>query len=518
MEPVLQEWLNLIVRWAHVVAAIMWIGDSFLFMWLDSKLSKPERPREGDVVGELWMAHSGGFYEVVKRRSLEVLPRELFWFKWESYTTWITGFLLLIIVYWLGGKAMLLDTTSELSHGAAVGLSFGSLAVATAVYHALCQTPLAHHYRIFGLVGLGLVAATAYGLGLLLTPRATFLQVGAMLGTIMASNVFFIIIPAQRHMLASTAAGTPVDTRYGARAKSRSTHNHYLTLPVLFTMLSNHFPSFYGHAQGWLVLTLMAGAGAGVKYAMNFRAKTPAWVWVGTALCLGTTAWLTAPASSGALREELAELAPVSFATAEAIVQARCVTCHAAEPANPAYAAPPQGIMLETAAQMQAHAERMFVNAVQNHTMPLGNLTEMKDEERTMLGAWIVQGADIHAPGPVQLTVSTQPTAAAQQFATPAEEAAYIYSTRCTPCHGKAGQGDGAGAATLKPPPRNYADPAWQASVTDDYLAKVIVEGGAAVGKSGNMPPSSDLASKPEVVAAMVKMVRQFGAAGGSAP
>src|SRR5689334_455973 len=209
MNPVIQEWLNLIVRWAHVIAAIMWIGDSFLFMWLDSQLRKPDRDLPDAVVGELWMAHSGGFYEVVKRKSLDALPPKLHWFKWESYTTWITGSLLLIIVYYLGGRAMLVDAASPLSEGQAIHLSLGLIAGGVIVYDLLCRTPLVKDGRVFGVVGLGLIVGTAYEVMRVYSPRAAFLQIGAMLGTIMASNVFLRIIPAQKHMLAATREGRP---------------------------------------------------------------------------------------------------------------------------------------------------------------------------------------------------------------------------------------------------------------------------------------------------------------------
>jgi uncharacterized membrane protein len=316
MNPVVNEWLNLLVRWAHVIAAIMWIGDSFLFMWLDGQLRKTERKLEGDVVGEIWMAHSGGFYEVIKRKSLAELPPVLHWFKWESYTTWITGFLLLIIVYYLGGAAMLVDPGSSLSHLAAVHVSLALILGSVVLYDLICRTPLASDIRVFGVVALGLIVGATYGIGQVFTPRATFLQVGAMIGTIMASNVFFRIIPAQRHMLAATKEGRPVDTSYGARAKKHSTHNHYVTLPVLFTMLSNHFPTLYANAHAWAVLGLLAVAGVGLKYAMNHRVRTHPLLLAGTVAAFAGVAVLTAP-EAVAMDPTLAARPPVSFADGE---------------------------------------------------------------------------------------------------------------------------------------------------------------------------------------------------------
>ncbi|MBX7102005.1 MAG: urate hydroxylase PuuD [Myxococcaceae bacterium] len=517
MNPVVTEWLNVLVRWLHVIAAIMWIGDSFLFMWLDSHLSKPSKPREGEVVGELWMTHSGGFYEVIKRKSLrpEEMPAHLYWFKWESYTTWLSGFLLLVVVYYLGGQAMLTDVGSRLSHLEAVGLSLGLLLGALAVYDVLCRTPLVGSLRLFGVVGLVAVVGTAFGLSQVFTARAVFLQVGAMLGTVMASNVFFRIIPAQRHMIAATTAGQPVDVSYGARAKQRSTHNHYLTLPVLFTMLSNHFPSLYGHAQSWAVLGLLFVFGVGLKATMNFRGQTPPLMLAGTVLALISVVVLTvpSPASSAAAMAGYRAAGPVSFATVQTIVTARCVTCHAAVPTNPMFQAPPAGVSLESPELIGAHAERIFVRAVQTKTMPLGNLTGITDEERGLLGAWIAQGADVHAPGPSQLAAPTPSPAAPKDtptFASPAEEAKAMFGTVCVPCHGSEGLGNGPVAAALNPKPRAFGDQAWQASVTDEQLAKTILEGGAAVGKSPLMPPNPSLSSKPEVLQGLVAIVRGF--------
>ncbi|WP_224362384.1 urate hydroxylase PuuD [Hyalangium versicolor] len=510
MSPVVQEWLNLVVRWAHVIAAIMWIGDSFLFMWLDSQLRKPDRPLEGEVVGELWMAHSGGFYEVVKRKSLQALPPQLHWFKWESYSTWISGFLLLIIVYYLGDRAMLTDANSPLSHLQAVGISFGLIAAGVVVYDVLCRTPLIRNNRVFGAVGFVLITAAAYGITHVFSARATFLQVGAMLGTIMASNVFFRIIPAQKHMLAATREGRPVDTSYGVRAKQRSTHNHYLTLPVLFTMVSNHFPVLYGHPEPWAVLALLFLAGAGVKYIMNFRTRTPPVVLGGTVLALVGVAVMTAPKSI-TIDPALAAGPKVSFATAQTIVQTRCVTCHAEKPTNSSFTAPPQGVMLDTPERIKAHAERVFVRAVQTQTMPLGNMTSMNEPERKLLGTWIAQGADTTAPGPAEVPTVAAP---AKVYASPAEEARAVFTQRCVPCHGPEGRGNGPSSAALNPKPRNYHDVEWQKSVTDEGIAKTILGGGMAVGKSDIMPANPDLEQKPEVVSELVKLLRSFGKEG----
>jgi len=513
MNPLVLDWLNLIVRWAHVIAAIMWIGDSFLFMWLDSHLRKDDsKKREGDVIGELWMAHGGGFYELVKRRSLAEVPDPLYSFKWESYSTWITGFLLLIIVYYLGGKAMLLDSGSGLSHGAAVSISLGLLVLGLGVYHLLCRTPVAKDWRVFSVVGFGLIAATAWGLGQVFSGRAVFLQLGAMLGTIMSSNVFFRIIPAQKHMMAMTRAGQPVDTSYGVRAKKHSTHNHYLTLPVLFTMLSNHFPSMYGHGQAWLVLVLVMVFGAGVKRFMNSRLDTPKPLLAVTFGALVAVGFMTGPRALE-MDAALVNAPKVSFATAQSIVQARCVSCHAALPSNANFAAAPAGVVLETPEQIHDRAQRTYLLAVASRAMPLGNQTQITDMERALLGAWIAQGADVAAPGPVQTELPGLSLPAPKALASPAAEAQNVWSTRCAICHGAQGRGDGQAVQALTPKPRNFTDEAWQAQTTDATIARVIGEGGAAVGKSGLMPAQADLKDNAPVMAELIKLIRGFGAA-----
>lgn len=404
MPPIVLEWLNLLIRWVHVIAAIMWIGDSFLFMWMDSHLSPPSRPRQGAVAGELWMVHSGGFYEVVKRRSLrpEEMPATLYWFMWQAYTTWITGFLLLVVVYYLGrGVVLASPALPHLGRWWAVGASVGLLALGWYVYDGLWRSPLATRPRLAGWISFALLVGTAYGLTRLFDGRAAFLQFGAMLGTIMATNVAHVIIPGQRRMLAATRAGEPVDTSDGERAKARSIHNHYLTLPVLFTMLSNHFPSTWGHPLAWVVLVLLTVFGAALKYVMNARRASDRRIVAAGALSLvalvAMTARPPAPAGDAAAFEHAA---PVSYATVRAILDRRCVTCHSTHPSNPSFPAPPDGVVLEDARRVHQLAPRILVRAVITRTMPLGNLTGMTDDERATLGAWIAQGARIDGAAP----------------------------------------------------------------------------------------------------------------------
>jgi uncharacterized membrane protein len=403
MESAVLDWLNLLARWTHVLAAILWIGDSFLFMWMDGALVAPSRPREGAVVGELWLVHSGGFYEVVKRKFLapSEMPASLHWFKWEAYTTWLSGFFLLGVVYYLGGGVYLIDrSVANLGVGAAIALSLAVLAGGWLLYDALWSSSLRERPRVAGALSFALLVAAAYGLTHVFSGRAAFLHFGALLGTIMAANVWRRIIPAQTQMLAATRAGTPVDVSLGLRAKRRSIHNHYLTLPVLFTMLSNHFPGLYGHRLNWLVLVLLCLFGAAFKYFMNVRARGNRLVLAAGALALiAVVALTTRPAPTrGAAAAGAGE--HVSFGTVQAILERRCVTCHSAHPSNPSFPAPPNGIILEDPRRIQSLAPRILERAVVTRTMPLGNLTGITDEERAQLGAWIAEGARIDDTSP----------------------------------------------------------------------------------------------------------------------
>jgi len=392
LAPLLLEWLGALARWVHVLAAILWVGDSFLFMWMDSSLEPPRARREGAVVGELWMVHSGGFYEVVKRRSLapSELPPRLYWFKWQSYSTWISGAVLLAIVYWLGGGAVLVDSGSRLSHGGAIALSAASLVAGWLVYDAACRSALRRRPRLLASLLALAFAGAAFGFTRTFGARAAWLQMGAVLGTIMAANVWRVIIPGQTRMLAQTRAGEPVDTRPGLLAKERSTHNHYLTLPVLFMMLSQHFPSGYGHPLGWLVLVLVSVAGVVLKYVMNARLRSDWRAVAAGAVSLLAAVLLTARPGTGRAAFGASTLAaPVGDGQAFAIVERRCVTCHAEHPANPAFPQPPSGVMLDRPDRLRAQAARVRVRAVETRTMPLGNLTGMTDAERDTLAAWL---------------------------------------------------------------------------------------------------------------------------------
>jgi uncharacterized membrane protein len=396
MPPLVAEWLNLVIRWTHAIAAIMWIGDSFLFMWMDRSLEPPRGERKGAVAGELWMVHSGGFYEVVKRRHLDraEMPDTLHWFKWEAYTTWISGFLLLAVVYYLGGAAYLVDATSRLTGPWGIAISLGLLVLGWLVYDLMWSSPLGRRPRVAAAISCALIVGAAYGLTRLYSGRAAYVQLGAMMGTVMAANVWRRIIPAQTQMLAATRAGTPVDTSLGLAAKTRSIHNHYLTLPVVFTMLSNHFPATYGNRLNWLVLVLLMIFGAAIKHVMNLRSRVhPGIALAGVAGLVGAIALTLRGIGPTAAATSFRTAAPVPFTTARGIIERRCITCHAAKPSNPSFPQPPLGVTFDDPEHIRSLAPRIFVRAVETRTMPLGNLTGMTDGERDTLGAWIAQGA-----------------------------------------------------------------------------------------------------------------------------
>ena len=279
MDPNVAEWTHLLLRWAHILAGIMWIGDSFLFMWLDRTLVAPEPPRDG-VAGELFLVHGGGYYQVEKRLFQPGrMPPLLHWFKWESLSTWATGFLLLLLVYYYGGGILLVDSSvSKISVPAAMALGLALFPAVWLIYDALWSSPLGKSTPVAGSISVALFAGLTFGLTHVFGSRAAYLHAGAILGTIMVLNVWIRILPVQRRMLAAVRAGMPVDPAPGLGAKRRSTHNTYMTLPVVFTMLSNHFPTTYGSTWNWLVLVLLALAGGGIRHFMLTRSMRTAWL------------------------------------------------------------------------------------------------------------------------------------------------------------------------------------------------------------------------------------------------
>ena len=388
------EWMNMLVRWLHVITGIAWIGASFYFVWLDNSLRPPaagsELAKKG-VAGELWAVHGGGFYNPQKYLVAPAeLPAELHWFKWEAYSTWLSGFALLVIVYWLNAQAMMVDrSVADLSSWQAIGLGLGSLVAGWVAYDLLCRSPLGKHDLAFGVVVFALLVGAAWVLTHFLSGRAAYIHVGAMIGTIMVANVAMVIIPGQRKMVEAMRAGLTPDPVYGIRGKQRSVHNNYFTLPVLFIMISNHFAMTYRHPHAWAVLGTIMAAGVFIRHFFNLRHKgSVEWVYpaIGVALLLGLAVVLAPP------RPKLSA-GTVPFARVETILRARCVSCHAAHPTQPGFASAPAGVMLDDAHGIAQHAPRIYQQAVQLKAMPLANMTNMTEAERAELGAWFEAGA-----------------------------------------------------------------------------------------------------------------------------
>lgn len=388
------EWMNMLVRWLHVITGIAWIGASFYFVWLDNSLRPPaagsDLAQKG-VAGELWAVHGGGFYNPQKYLVAPAeLPAELHWFKWEAYSTWLSGVALLVIVYWLNAQAMMVDrSVADLSSWQAIGLGFGSLVAGWVVYDLLCRSPLGKHDLAFGVVVFALLVGAAWVLTHFLSGRAAYIHVGAMIGTIMVANVAMVIIPGQRKMVEAMRAGLTPDPVHGIRGKQRSVHNNYFTLPVLFIMISNHFAMTYRHPHAWAVLGTIMAAGVFIRHFFNLRHKGRVeWVYpaIGVALLLGL-AILLAPPRPGV------SAGTVPFARVETILRARCVSCHAAHPTQPGFASAPAGVMLDDAHGIARNAPRIYQQAVQLKAMPLANMTNMTEAERAEVGRWFEAGA-----------------------------------------------------------------------------------------------------------------------------
>ena len=388
MEAYLVDWLNLLARWLHFIAGIAWIGASFYFIWLDNHLETPRDPGDtrAGVGGEVWSVHGGGFYHAQKYKvAPPFIPETLHWFKWEAYSTWLSGMFLLALVYWYGAQVYLIDpSVAELSPLAAVGLAAGILVFGWVVYDLLCKSPLGNNERVFAAVLFVLVGFLAWGLCQLFSGRGAYIHFGAVLGTIMVANVFFVIIPGQKRMVAAAGRGEAPDPADGIRAKQRSVHNTYFTLPVLFVMTSNHYAMTYSHEYNWIILIAISLAGALIRiyFVARHTGKASPLPLIIAGLLLAGVAALIAPRASAASGEAAA------LDEVQAVVMQRCTTCHAAQPAHPAFPAAPGGAVLETAEQIAAEAQRIHQQTVLTRVMPIGNLTGITEEERELIDRW----------------------------------------------------------------------------------------------------------------------------------
>ncbi|PPS61253.1 urate hydroxylase PuuD [Pseudomonas sp. BRM28] len=438
MEAHLLEWLNLSVRWVHMITGVAWIGASFYFVWLENNLNRTN-PRDG-LSGDLWAIHGGGIYHLEKYKlAPPKMPENLHWFKWEAYFTWMSGIALLCLVFYWNPSVYLLAPGSTLSGGEGIAIGVGSLIAGWFIYDVLCDSPLGKRPGLLGLVLFVLIIAACYGFSQVFSGRGAYLHTGAIIGTIMVGNVFRIIMPAQRALVAAIEKNETPDPTLPAKGLLRSRHNNYFTLPVLFIMISNHFPSTYGSQYNWLILAGIAIAAVLVRHYFNTRHDSAKYAWtlpVGALamICLayvtGPKPMPTAPEQAAAkvqyqplpetalggktaaekAAEQAANPAPAATpaeapatATAAAdsgnfdkihsVIQERCTVCHSAKPTSPLFSAAPAGVMLDTPQQIQQLAPRIQAQAVASQIMPLGNITQMTQQERELIGAWIAKGA-----------------------------------------------------------------------------------------------------------------------------
>ncbi|PWW01766.1 putative membrane protein [Hoeflea marina] len=393
------EWLGFAVRWLHVITAIAWIGSSFYFIALDLGLTQRPGLPEG-AYGEEWQVHGGGFYHIQKYLVAPAeMPEHLTWFKWESYATWLSGFAMLAVVYYAGAELYLIDrSVLDVPGWQAIGLSIGSLVLGWIIYDLLCRSPLGKSTGGLMVLLFGVLVAMAWGYTHLFTGRAALLHLGAFTATIMTCNVAIVIIPNQRIVVADLIAGRKPDPKYGRIAKQRSLHNNYLTLPVIFLMLSNHYPLAFATQWNWLIASLVFLMGVTIRHWFNTvhaRKGRPHWTWLATVIIFICIMWLSSlPRPEESTRT--ATMAPAferfaanaHFQAVSDTVTGRCSMCHAAEPVWEGIARPPKGVVLETADQITAHAREIYIQAGRSHAMPPGNITEVSAEERRLIVAW----------------------------------------------------------------------------------------------------------------------------------
>jgi uncharacterized membrane protein len=391
------ELTNLVARWVHLIAGIMWIGNSMLWNWIDRNLEQQKDAKPGHV-GTIFMVHSGGFYEMEKKYLAPgEMPRTLHWFKWQNGITWLSGISLLILVYYLGAKTLMVDPdVADITPNQAVLISAISLPTAFLLYDRLWRSSIGKKSVPLATLGTLLVVAAATVVFFrYFSGRAAYMHVGVLLGTMMTGNVWFVIIPSQRELIAATVAGREQDPAVGYQAKERSVHNNYFTFPLLFIMISGHFPSTFSHPKNWLILLVLALSSAGIRWCMNMRFTKPGWLFPagtifigGWGLCLALLENRDALGGAGPERRT-----PVPFAEAAEIIHTRCTTCHSANPTDDTYSQAPNGVMFDTPEQIIAQASQIEERAVRLRNMPLANITKMKPEERAALGAWVAQGA-----------------------------------------------------------------------------------------------------------------------------
>ena len=389
----MMEWLNIIIRVMHITFGIAWIGASFYFVFLENALNRTKDVRD-ELAGNLWAVHGGGFYYVEKYKNApQKIPKELHWFKYESYFTWLSGFSLLFVVYYFNAKALLIDTNVlNITPLTGIGIGIGSFIVGWIIYDLLCKTTLVKKGYLFSLIGFIILCGFAYFYSHVFSARAAYIHFGAMIGTLMTANVFFIIIPSQKAMVKAAKEGKPLDPALGKHAGLRSLHNNYFTLPVLFVMVSNHFPSTFGNAYPWLILIIISLGAAGVKHYLNLRERGQLSIWIMpiSVLILLAAAFISAPS-----KETNTCKSTINFTVVNNIITKRCASCHSSNPTDDVYKIAPNGVMYNTPADIVKLKDRIMQRVVITKTMPQNNKTGITQEERDMIRCWIEQGASI---------------------------------------------------------------------------------------------------------------------------
>lgn len=385
MEAHIAEWLNLLIRWIHFIIGVAWIGASFYFNWLENHLNR-KPPQDEGIAGNLWAVHGGGFYHLKKfTNGPETLPDVLHWFKWEAYMTWVSGVTLLAIVYYYNATAMMIDpSVADISPAVAIILGLASMIVSWFFYDLLCKSAMKEKPLLLGLIIFVYVSVLAFILAQFLSPRAAYIHVGAAIGTIMAGNVFFGIIPAQKELVKALTEGRIPDPSFGKDGLLRSRHNNYFTLPILFIMISNHFPTTYGNQYNWLVLIVVSAIGILARHYFNIRHVTKA-VWMLPTALFGFA--MIVMATMPAKQAALVDSDKVTTAQVMPIIEQRCFSCHSTKNTQPGFATPQAGLAYDIAGVLENNADKVNSQVMQK-IMPLGNLTKMTDEEREKVSRW----------------------------------------------------------------------------------------------------------------------------------
>ncbi|MFK8011743.1 MAG: urate hydroxylase PuuD [Marinicellaceae bacterium] len=393
MEAHIIEWMNLSVRWIHIITGIAWIGASFYFNFLENSLNRTINLRK-ELAGNLWAVHGGGFYYLEKyKHSPKEIPKDLHWFKWEAYFTLLSGLTLLAIVYYFNASVYMIDpNVADISTLQAIVIGVSCIIVSWFIYDLMCKSPLVKNMKLFALIGFVLITGIAYGLSLFISARAAYIHVGAIIGTLMVLNVFFVIIPSQKEMVRSAKNGEVGDQSLGKKALARSIHNNYMTLPVLFIMISHHFPSTFGHKYSWLVLSLLILIGVGVRHWFNLKGKgiKNYWLLPASFILLIATFLYTQPQTKiNSINIDNQSKPLLTDIQAFQIIEKHCISCHASEPTSEIFAVAPKGLVLENLSHLKLNADMIIQQTVNSSIMPLGNTTNMQDSERQAIGQWL---------------------------------------------------------------------------------------------------------------------------------